>query len=119
MLPSPVPGTSFDSGLRPEQILAERPSMLATPWGPMAIFRLGERLVCAQAFCPHLLGPLFQGSVVDGKVTCPWHQWRFDLCTGKRVDWRRPPGGEAAKGLLRCAVSVGPAGTLLLAPLQD
>ncbi len=38
----------------------------------------GELLVHA-AVCPHLLGPLGEGTVRDGIVECPWHGYRFDL----------------------------------------
>jgi nitrite reductase/ring-hydroxylating ferredoxin subunit len=118
MVPSSELPAAFDSGVRPEEVLVERPRLLETPWGAMALFRLGEEeIVCVQAFCPHLQGPLFQGSVARGRVTCPWHDWRFDLRTGERVDWKRPLGGEGCRPLLRCAVRVGPAGTLELTPL--
>lgn len=32
--------------------------------------------------CPHRGGPLAEGTIEAGKVTCPWHQWEFDLATG-------------------------------------
>ena len=35
------------------------------------------------ADCPHRLGPL-EASVIDkdGRVTCPWHGYQFDIITG-------------------------------------
>jgi phenylpropionate dioxygenase-like ring-hydroxylating dioxygenase large terminal subunit len=36
--------------------------------------------------CPHLGGPLDQAPVSGGCVQCPWHGYRFDLCTGRNVD---------------------------------
>jgi hypothetical protein len=44
----------------------------------------GIRLRIA-AVCPHLGGPLAEGTVEDGCVTCPWHGYRFDLRTGRCV----------------------------------
>jgi len=32
--------------------------------------------------CPHHGGPLGQGALEDGLVTCPWHAWSFDSATG-------------------------------------
>jgi len=32
--------------------------------------------------CLHAGGPLHEGSVLDGKVICPWHHWEFDLSDG-------------------------------------
>jgi phenylpropionate dioxygenase-like ring-hydroxylating dioxygenase large terminal subunit len=37
--------------------------------------------------CPHLGGPLDAAAVdAAGVVTCPWHGYRFDVRTGRRVD---------------------------------
>jgi NAD(P)H-dependent nitrite reductase small subunit len=32
--------------------------------------------------CPHRGAPLDDGFVSDGYVTCPWHQWQFQLSDG-------------------------------------
>jgi len=32
--------------------------------------------------CPHHGGPLGQGALDGGFVTCPWHAWEFDSSTG-------------------------------------
>jgi nitrite reductase/ring-hydroxylating ferredoxin subunit/uncharacterized membrane protein len=40
--------------------------------------------LCAfQEFCTHRCGPLSEGTVEDGQITCPWHRSRFDVHTGK------------------------------------
>jgi nitrite reductase/ring-hydroxylating ferredoxin subunit len=46
-------------------------------------------------------------------VTCPWHQWRFDLSTGRRldIDGREIPEGERLSIL---ETFLGPQGTILL-----
>jgi nitrite reductase/ring-hydroxylating ferredoxin subunit len=103
---------TFDTRLTPGDIDPERPRPLLTPWGTLALYRLGEQVHALQAFCPHLDGPLFEGSLCDGEITCPWHGWRFDVATGERVDAQRPIAGSAP--LVRCAVRLGPAGTLVL-----
>ena len=33
--------------------------------------------------CKHHGGPLGEGTCESGIVTCPWHQWTYDLITGK------------------------------------
>jgi nitrite reductase/ring-hydroxylating ferredoxin subunit len=105
---------SFDTGLRPYEVLPDRPLPIDTPWGSFAIFRCGDRFFATQSFCPHLLGPLFQGTLSGDTVTCPWHQWRFSLETGRRLDFS---GMEMPNepGLLRRRVATGPRGTLVLA----
>ena len=35
--------------------------------------------------CPHKSGPLSQGIVHDTTVTCPLHNWRISLMTGKAL----------------------------------
>ena len=32
--------------------------------------------------CPHEGGPLGEGIVEEGRITCPWHNYSFDLRTG-------------------------------------
>jgi nitrite reductase/ring-hydroxylating ferredoxin subunit len=104
----------FDTGLRPDELDPERPRAIETPWGTMALYVLDDGVACLEAFCPHLAGPLFQGSVARDAVTCPWHFWRYDLRTGERVDARRLGAGEDARALVRCEVRIGFSGTLVL-----
>ena len=32
--------------------------------------------------CPHQGGPLGEGTLNGGVITCPWHMWEFDSATG-------------------------------------
>jgi nitrite reductase/ring-hydroxylating ferredoxin subunit len=42
--------------------------------------------------CPHNGGPLGKGRLVGRELECPWHQWRWDVTTGRAcwpsTDWR-------------------------------
>jgi len=109
----PDSGEPFDTGLSPRDVDPERPRPVETPWGPVAILSCAERLFAVQSFCPHLGGPLFQGTISGETVTCPWHHWRFSLATGRRLelDGRPHPGGDS---LIVCDVQAGPRGTLVL-----
>jgi nitrite reductase (NADH) small subunit len=50
----------------------------------IAIFRTADNKVFAiEDKCPHKNGPLSQGIVHDGCVTCPLHNWVISLETGK------------------------------------
>ncbi|MEO1154548.1 MAG: nitrite reductase small subunit NirD [Pseudomonadota bacterium] len=54
-----------------------------TKLGCIAVFRTSEAEVFATSnTCPHKGGPLNEGIVHDRKVTCPLHNWVFDLETG-------------------------------------
>jgi nitrite reductase (NADH) large subunit len=50
----------------------------------LAVFRSGGGAVHAiAARCPHAGGPLADGIVAGGKVTCPLHGWKVDLASGE------------------------------------
>jgi nitrite reductase/ring-hydroxylating ferredoxin subunit len=53
--------------------------------------QVGEALYAARNRCPHLGFSLTTGPggmrFSDGEVQCPWHNSRFDLCTGENRDW--------------------------------
>jgi nitrite reductase (NADH) small subunit len=52
----------------------------------IAIFRTANGDVHALVNkCPHKGGPLSQGIVHDTTVTCPLHNWRISLVTGKAL----------------------------------
>jgi len=41
-------------------------------------------VICAiDGKCPHEGGPLGKGEIENGHVTCPWHGYAFQPCTGK------------------------------------
>jgi len=108
------PSDEHDTGLTLQALDPQRPHLVQTPWGAMALYRIGGEVLCAQAFCPHLGGPLFQGTLQGATVTCPWHQWRYDLGSGARVDRGRPLSGLGSEPLARCAVRLSARGTLVL-----
>lgn len=57
---------------------------VTTPAGKIAVFRTQEDQVFAlENRCPHKQGPLSEGIVHGASVTCPLHNWVFDLETGK------------------------------------
>jgi nitrite reductase/ring-hydroxylating ferredoxin subunit len=58
------------------------------------IVEVDGALVVHATVCPHWLGPLDAAPVEAGVVTCPWHGWRFDVRSGRRV------GGEGVRARL-------------------
>ena len=57
---------------------------IKTALGCVALFRTGEAEVFATTdSCPHKGGPLSEGIVHGQSVTCPLHNWVFDLNTGQ------------------------------------
>ena len=48
----------------------------------IAVFRDGDRLHAVADACPHQGGPLGEGRIVNGCITCPWHGHQFAPDTG-------------------------------------
>ena len=48
----------------------------------LAIFRQRGRLYALDGMCAHQGGPIAEGQVAHGCVTCPWHGWQYELETG-------------------------------------
>jgi nitrite reductase/ring-hydroxylating ferredoxin subunit len=87
--------------------MQEPSATVATRWIPMmddaslpegglrAAYPLGLNVVVARVAgavyavsgaCPHLGCPLFTGRLSGGVLTCPCHDWRFDVRTGEFLD---------------------------------
>ncbi|HEY5196413.1 MAG TPA: nitrite reductase small subunit NirD [Solirubrobacteraceae bacterium] len=49
----------------------------------VAVFQTRNGWYALDQRCPHRGGPLADGIVADGCVTCPLHDRRFDLATGR------------------------------------
>ena len=57
--------------------------VVKTAAGCVAVFRtLDDRVFALDDRCPHRGGPLSEGIVHGTAVTCPLHNWVFDLNTG-------------------------------------
>ncbi len=56
----------------------------------LAIFREQGQLYVLDGMCAHQGGPIAQGSVAHGCVTCPWHGWQYELATGVQTVNRKP-----------------------------
>lgn len=55
-----------------------------TPQGKIAVFRtMDDQVYALENRCAHKGGPLVEGMVHGASVTCPLHNWVYDLETGK------------------------------------
>ncbi|MCI0409683.1 MAG: ferric reductase-like transmembrane domain-containing protein [Acidobacteria bacterium] len=43
----------------------------------VALYRTGGRIFALSNVCRHQGGPLGEGRVLDGCITCPWHGWQY------------------------------------------
>lgn len=51
----------------------------------IALFNVDGTFHALAGRCPHRGGPLGQGFVDGPRVSCPWHNWSFDVTTGENV----------------------------------
>jgi methionine sulfoxide reductase heme-binding subunit len=57
----------------------------------VAVFRHGDQAFAMSNVCQHQNGPLGEGRIIDGCVTCPWHGYQYRLEDGASP----PPFTEA------------------------
>ncbi len=58
--------------------------IVKTQVGCIAVFRTApDEVFAVSDTCPHKQGPLSEGIVHGQSVTCPLHNWVFDLNTGQ------------------------------------
>ncbi|HEY7026242.1 MAG TPA: Rieske 2Fe-2S domain-containing protein [Gemmatimonadales bacterium] len=48
----------------------------------IAVFRYEGQISCVSNVCQHQNGPLGEGKIVDGCITCPWHGYQYRPDTG-------------------------------------
>ena len=48
----------------------------------VAVFRNGSEISCVSNVCRHQMGPIGEGRIIDGCITCPWHGFQYDPVTG-------------------------------------
>jgi nitrite reductase/ring-hydroxylating ferredoxin subunit len=51
----------------------------------LALFRLDDGFFAIDNLCLHQAGPLCDGDIEDGVVTCPWHGWSYEIRSGTLV----------------------------------
>ena len=51
----------------------------------VAVFRLGDEFFALDNMCLHRGGPLCDGEIANGVVTCPWHFWSYEIRTGIQI----------------------------------
>ncbi|MEL7490341.1 MAG: Rieske 2Fe-2S domain-containing protein [Pseudomonadota bacterium] len=62
----------------PMDIPEDRAVIAPLPNGErVAVFRYDGKISAVTNVCRHQNGPLGEGRIVDGCVTCPWHGWQY------------------------------------------
>jgi nitrite reductase/ring-hydroxylating ferredoxin subunit len=67
----------FQSVCRVEDIAENRAKTLLINGENIAIFKYDGKLSAVSNLCRHQNGPLGEGKIVDGCITCPWHGYQY------------------------------------------
>jgi methionine sulfoxide reductase heme-binding subunit len=60
-----------------------RAVIVSAPGGErIAVFREGDAVHAVSNVCPHQNGPIGEGRIIDGCITCPWHGWQYRPADG-------------------------------------
>jgi nitrite reductase (NADH) small subunit len=51
----------------------------------LALFNVGGTIYATDNTCLHQGGPLGEGILQDGVITCPWHMWEYNVRTGEKL----------------------------------
>jgi DMSO/TMAO reductase YedYZ heme-binding membrane subunit/nitrite reductase/ring-hydroxylating ferredoxin subunit len=60
-----------------EKIPEKRACVVSCGGERVAIFRYDEKISAISNVCQHQNGPLGEGKIIDGCVTCPWHGYQY------------------------------------------
>jgi len=60
-------------------------AVVAVEGREVAVFNVGGAFHALDNACPHRGGPLGEGDLEGCLLTCPWHEWQFDVRTGESV----------------------------------
>jgi len=71
-----------------EELLPRLPLLAEYRGERFRIVRHEGELVAHAVTCPHRLGPLEDAPVAEGRITCPWHGYAFDVTTGRECTGR-------------------------------
>ena len=69
--------------------------------------RINGSVYAVHALCPHLNLSLRNGTLEGHVITCPWHGSKFDIRTGKNLDWVQGIGGFKMPGWSRALIALG------------
>jgi nitrite reductase/ring-hydroxylating ferredoxin subunit/DMSO/TMAO reductase YedYZ heme-binding membrane subunit len=63
--------------------IPENRACIATVSGErVAVFKYGGKVSAISNVCQHQNGPLGEGEIIDGCITCPWHGFQYEPETG-------------------------------------
>lgn len=52
----------------------------------IAVYNVNGKIFATDNTCLHQGGPLGEGMLEGNVVTCPWHMWQYNVCTGENLE---------------------------------
>lgn len=80
-----TPPTKWTDVAAVDDLRDGKPKRIEADGTPVLLLRQGDRIRAIGATCPHLSGPLDEGSIEGDTVACPWHGSVFRLTDGALV----------------------------------
>jgi nitrite reductase/ring-hydroxylating ferredoxin subunit len=71
------------------------------------VSKVGDKYCAIANKCPHMGLPMGKGKVENGVITCPFHGSKFELCTGKNVEWVESVAGIALPDFAKKMMAMG------------
>jgi nitrite reductase/ring-hydroxylating ferredoxin subunit/DMSO/TMAO reductase YedYZ heme-binding membrane subunit len=78
-----IPRDNFVEVCEIAQIPENRARVVTVHGERIAVFRHNGSVAAISNVCRHQNGPLGEGRIIDGCVTCPWHGYQYRLETGE------------------------------------
>lgn len=75
------------------------------------VAKVGDKHCAIANKCPHFGLPLAKGKFENGVITCPFHGSKFEICTGKSVEWVDSLVGIPLPGFAQKMIAMGKAPT--------
>lgn len=78
----PIVDDGFARVCKPEEIEEGRAKIISCG-ERVAVFKYDGKFSAVHNVCKHQGGPLGEGKVVDGCITCPWHGYQYEPANGQ------------------------------------
>ncbi len=75
--------TRYKKVAKAAAVAEEQPLVVEHCARRIAIYRSEDKYFALEDICPHMGAFLSHGYREEEKIVCPWHNWQFDLATGK------------------------------------
>ena len=104
----PDTGASWVHVAEMKELARRKRKQVSVAGCPIALFLVDDEVFAIDDICIHQERSLSKGTLLNGQVICPGHQWKFDPRTGEAED---QDGCQATY-----AVQVTEEGSILVAP---